>query len=94
MEKVTIEEVQSYFPIVFGHFSIASTLAITYSPYAEQSIATFVYILLGILLVIVNSKRKIKTTRVVWGFMCFIICFLAMSGLLEVGQANYNKMQQ
>lgn len=93
-EKVNIDEVMNYFPIVFGHFAVASALAITYSPYAEQSIATLVYILLSLLLVFVNSKRKTKTTRVVWGIMCFVICFLVMSGLLEVGQANYNKLQQ
>ncbi len=93
LDIVTIEEVQSFFPIVFGHFSIAAALAITYSPYAQQSIASVLYILLSLILVVVNGKRKIKTTRFVWGVMCVIICFLTMSGLLEVGQANYNKIQ-
>lgn len=64
-----------------------------YSPYAEQSIAMVVYILFSLILVYVNAKRKTKTTRFIWGFMCLVICFLVMSGLLEVGQANYNKMQ-
>jgi hypothetical protein len=26
--------------------------------------------------------------------MCLLVCFLVMSGLLEVGQANYNKMEK
>jgi amino acid permease len=52
-----------------------------------------VYILFSFFLLLANSKRKIKTTRVIWGFMCFVICFLMMSGLLEVGQANYNTLE-
>jgi hypothetical protein len=26
--------------------------------------------------------------------MCLLICFLIISGVLEVGQANFNKMRQ
>lgn len=84
----------NYFPIVFGHFAIGSCFSIAYSPYAEQSIATVLYIIFAIIMLYVNSKRHIKTTRVIWGIECFLICFLVMSGLLEVGQANFNKMKQ
>lgn len=91
---MTIAEIENYFPVVFGHFAIGAAFTIMYSPYAEQSIAIIVYIVLAILLMLVNAKRKVKTTRFVWGVMCLIICFLVMSGLLEVGQANYNKMEK
>jgi amino acid permease len=84
----------SYFPIVFGHFAIACAFSIQYSPYAEQSLAVIFYIILALVLVYVNSKRKVKLTRVIWGVMCFLVCFLVMSGLLEVGQSNFNKIRQ
>jgi hypothetical protein len=37
-----------------------------YTPYAEQTIAAMLYILLTIPLLLANSKRKILTTRFVW----------------------------
>ena len=52
-----------------------------YSPYAEQSIAMVVYILFSLILVYVNAKRKTKTTRFIWGFMCLVICFLVGNGM-------------
>ena len=93
-ENVTIEEVESYFPIVFGHFAIAAAFSIMSSPYAEQSIAAVLYIILGVMLTVVNAKRKVKATRIIWGFMCFLVFFLVMSALLEVGQANFNKIEK
>ena len=65
-----------------------------YSPYTEQTIAAVLYILLGVLVMVTNAKRKTKATKVLWGIMCFIVFFLVMSSLLEVGQANFNKIDQ
>lgn len=93
-ENVTVEELESYFPTVFGHFAIAIAFCIMYSPYTEQTIAAVLYIILGIVAMVVNAKRKIKATKIVWGIMCFIIFFLIMSSLLEVGQANFNKIDK
>lgn len=93
IENVTIEEVESYFPIVFGHFAIACAFSIMYSPYAEQSIAAVSYVFLALILTILNAKRRVKLTRAVWGLMSIIVCFLVMSALLEVGQANFNKIE-
>jgi hypothetical protein len=94
VENVTLEEVMSYFPIVFGHFAIACAFSIQYSPYAEQSLAVILYIILAFVLVYVNSQRKVRLTRVIWGLMCFLVCFLVMSGVVEVGQSNFNKVRQ
>ena len=33
VENVTIEEVQNYFPIVFGHFAIVVVESVLYTPY-------------------------------------------------------------
>lgn len=65
-ENVTVEEIEKYFPIVFGHHAIAMGASIMYSPYAEQSIAAVLYVLLSFILAIVNSRRLRKTTFTVW----------------------------
>jgi hypothetical protein len=63
---VTLSEIESYFPIVYGHFAVAMGLSIMYTPYAEQSIAQILYMLLTIPLLIVNAKRYAKSTYFVW----------------------------
>lgn len=65
-----------------------------YSPYMEQTIAAVVYIVLGVIVAFANAKRKVKLTRAVWICMCIINFFLVMSSLLEVGQANFNKLDK
>jgi hypothetical protein len=92
--NVTLEEVQAFFPIVFGHFAIACTFSIEYSPYAEQSIAVILYVILCLALVLTNAQRRLRLTRTIWGCMCFLICFLVMSGLIEVGQSSFNMVRQ
>jgi hypothetical protein len=54
---VALEEIEEYFPIVFGHFAVAMGLSIMYTPYAEQSIACLLYLLLTIPLLVVNARR-------------------------------------
>lgn len=73
-------------------------LSIMYTPYAEQSIASILYALLTIPLLIANSKRMGKTTRLFWTrnisfsslVMGFILVFFFTCGLLEVGQSNWD----
>lgn len=67
--------------------------SIMYSPYFEQTLAAFVYLVLCGLVHVANSNRKVKTTRLIWVMMCGVIFFLIMSALLEVGQANFNKIE-
>jgi hypothetical protein len=57
-DHVTLEEIEGHFPIVYGHFAVAMGLSIMYTPYAEQSIACFVYMLLTIPLLAVNARRS------------------------------------
>lgn len=87
---MTVEEIEAYFPIVFGHHAIAMGISIMYSPYAEQSIAAVLYVLFCFILIIVNAKRLRKTTLGVWIFMAFLNVFIMMSALLEVGQSNWD----
>jgi len=61
-----LEEIESYFPIVFGHHSIAVAASIMYSPYAEQTIACMLFAFLMIFLVIFNYKRMSKVTLTIW----------------------------
>ena len=72
-------------------------LSIMYTPYSEQSIASVLYALLTIPLLIANSKRMAKTTRLFWTrkylfilVMGFILVFFFTCGLLEVGQSNWD----
>lgn len=88
---MTLEEIKNYFPVVFGHFGIAVAVTTLYAPYMEQTILIFVYVLLALVLTSLNWYRKVIGTRVVWGLMCAIISFLLLTGVLEAGQANYNK---
>jgi hypothetical protein len=55
-------------------------ISIMYSPYAEQSVAALVYVLLSFFLVIVNSKRLRKTTFGVW--ICKILRYFSY-GIFE-----------
>ncbi len=63
---MSVKEIESFFPIVFGHHAIAMGASIMYSPYAEQSIASALYVFFCFLLAIVNSKRLRKCTYGVW----------------------------
>lgn len=97
IENVTISEVETYFPIVFGHFAVAMAASIMYSPYAEQSIAAIFYFVLTIPLLLANARRYNRTTLVIWGckymvnlVMTFIIMFIMTCALLEVGQSNWD----
>jgi hypothetical protein len=42
---------------VFGHFAVAMGLSIMYTPYAEQSLACLLYMLLTVPLLAVNARR-------------------------------------
>lgn len=70
-ENVSAHEIEAYFPIVFGHHAVAMGASIMYSPYAEQSIASVLYVLFTFILAIVNSKRMSKSTFGVWICKCF-----------------------
>jgi len=69
-----------------------------YSPYAEQSIAAFLYTICVFVLLYVNSQRMAQPTNWVWIcktcviflVMAFLNIFILMSGLLEVGQSNWD----
>lgn len=63
-----------------------------YVPYMEQSILIILYDALAVVLVGLNWKRKVIAVRVTWGMMCAIITFLMLTGVLEAGQANFNKI--
>lgn len=65
-------------------------ISIMYSPYAEQSIAAILYVIFSFVLIIVNSKRMSKLTNAVWMWMAFLNVFIMMSALLEVGQSNWD----
>jgi hypothetical protein len=59
---------------VFGHHAVAMGASIMYSPYAEQSIAAVLYVIVTFFLIIVNSQRLRKMTFAVW--ICnFIVIF-------------------
>ena len=45
---------------------MAMGASIMYSPYAEQSIASILYVLFTFILAMVNSKRMRKCTFAVW----------------------------
>lgn len=70
-EKVTLEEVQEYFPVVYGHFAVAAGLSIMYTPYAEQTIAMLFYVLLSVPLMVCNASRSNKCTLVIWSSNSF-----------------------
>ena len=61
-----------------------------YSPYAEQSIAAILYVIFSFILIMVNSKRMSKLTNAIWMWMAFLNIFIMMSALLEVGQSNWD----
>lgn len=63
-----------------------------YVPYMEQSILIILYDAFAVVLVGLNWKRKVIAVRVTWGMMCAIITFLMLTGVLEAGQANFNKI--
>jgi hypothetical protein len=65
-------------------------ISIMYSPYAEQSIAAILYVIFSFVLIIVNSKRMSKLTNAIWMWMAFLNVFIMMSALLEVGQSNWD----
>jgi uncharacterized membrane protein len=87
-----VAELENFFPIVFGHFAVAEAMSIIYSPYAEQSIASIVYVVLFLIMFVTNLKRKIIATRIVWGLMIALLLFVMSTAILELGQANHNKV--
>ena len=66
-EDVTLKEIENYFPIVGGHHLIVMAASIMYSPYAEQSLGSILYAILLIPLLILNHKRYVKSSLVIWG---------------------------
>lgn len=65
-ENVSLQEVEHYFPIVFGHFAVAMGASVMYSPYAEQTIAAFLYMVLTVPLLLANAKRYSRVTIFFW----------------------------
>ena len=88
---------EQYHSIVYGHFAIAVGFSTMYTPYAEQSGAAILYVLMTIPMVIANARRWQKTVRFCWIgtlssnlVMAMLLMFLFTSGLLEVGQSNWD----
>ena len=65
-ENVTLGELEGYFPMVYGHFAVATGLSIMYTPYGEQSIACLLYVLLSVPLLVCNARRHNKCTVGLW----------------------------
>lgn len=57
MDNVTIQEIEQYHSIVYGHFAVAIGLSVMYTPYAEQSGVALMYTVLTIPLFVANMKR-------------------------------------
>ena len=89
---MTLSEIENYSPIVFGHFSIAVGLSIMYTPYAEQTMACLIYVVLSVPLLFCNAGRHRKCTMIMWSVMAAMVMFMLSCGLLEVGQSNWDRI--
>ena len=97
VENVTLMEMEQYHSIVFGHFAIAIGFSTMYTPYVEQSGASLLYVILTFPMLVANAYRHHKTVRFCWIgkkyisiVMTMLLMFLFTSGLLEVGQSNWD----
>ena len=59
-------EMEQYHSIVFGHFAVAVGFSTMYTPYAEQSGACLLYVVLTFPMLLANAYRHQKTVRFFW----------------------------
>lgn len=59
-------EVQTMFPIFFGHHAVAVASSILYTPYMYQSGGALLYLLLTIPLLFAHASQSFKILTAIW----------------------------
>jgi hypothetical protein len=64
--RIDMAEVQTMFPIFFGHHAVAVASSILYTPYMYQSGASLLYFLLTIPLLFTHASQSYKILTAIW----------------------------